>query len=179
MKYYPIVQTVLRSGAAWSELNNYQYQSFASELLYSICSPSTGACYFFLFLYMQPKAWLIFRSIIFCKTLEDDTTSPPLLTEAIRRRNNTIDNDSLFYMSYLDDDELEEIIDLHGHKLSQHSQFTDTTEASSDSDTSKSRRSSAKDNNNSMKVKQRSIVSFSYLFSLSSWSRSECEASEL
>ena len=38
------------SGAAWNEFNNYQYKTFPSQLMNYICSPSTGACYFFLFL---------------------------------------------------------------------------------------------------------------------------------
>ena len=73
MKYYPLIQVLIRryelllgylvyinnriwfavlycSGAAWNEFNNYQYQTFASQLMNSICSPSSGACYFFLFL---------------------------------------------------------------------------------------------------------------------------------
>ena len=78
MKYYPLIQVFIRryviqaddtaksathkntyvnnlichvcSGATWNEFNNYQYQTFASQLMNSICSPSSGACYFFLFL---------------------------------------------------------------------------------------------------------------------------------
>ena len=45
--YY--VRTIY-SGASWNEFNNYQYQTFASQLLNSIASPSSGALYFFLFL---------------------------------------------------------------------------------------------------------------------------------
>ena len=44
------LNNALYSGAAWNEFNNYQYETFASQLMNYICSPSTGACYFFLFL---------------------------------------------------------------------------------------------------------------------------------
>eukprot|EP01036_Dinobryon_divergens_P022964 gene22964-31270_t len=64
VKYYPIIQVFIRSGAAWNEFNNYQYETFASQLMNYICSPSTGACYFFLFLYMQPRAYMVFCSIL-------------------------------------------------------------------------------------------------------------------
>lgn len=50
MKYYPVVQTICRFGAIWDEYDNYRYSSFASRIMAAICGPSTGACYFFVFL---------------------------------------------------------------------------------------------------------------------------------
>lgn len=51
---------MLYSGAAWNEFNNYQYQTFESQLMNYICSPSTGAFYFFLFLVrLQTRAVMI------------------------------------------------------------------------------------------------------------------------
>jgi hypothetical protein len=50
MKYYPLVQALCRSGAAWNEFDGYKYDSFASFVMASVCSPSTGACYFAVFL---------------------------------------------------------------------------------------------------------------------------------
>jgi hypothetical protein len=50
MKYYPFVQAICRSGAAWNEFDNYRYSTYGSALLANICSPSTGACYFIVFL---------------------------------------------------------------------------------------------------------------------------------
>jgi hypothetical protein len=50
MKYYPFVQALCRSGAAWNEFDNYRYSTYPSALLANICSPSTGACYFVVFL---------------------------------------------------------------------------------------------------------------------------------
>ncbi len=50
MKYYPLVQALCRSGAAWNEFQGYQYSTFPSFIMASVCSPSTGACYFAVFL---------------------------------------------------------------------------------------------------------------------------------
>ena len=54
---------MLYSGAAWNEFNNYQYQTFESQLMNYICSPSTGACYFFLFLVrLQTRALILLHT---------------------------------------------------------------------------------------------------------------------
>lgn len=57
LKYYPLVQVLCRCGAAWDEFDNYRYSNFYSSLLRSICSPSTGLCYFIVFLIMQPGSY--------------------------------------------------------------------------------------------------------------------------
>jgi hypothetical protein len=50
MKYYPLAQAILRSGAAWNEFDDYRYDSFASNMMAAVCSPSTGIAYFVIFL---------------------------------------------------------------------------------------------------------------------------------
>ena len=50
MRYYPLVQALCRSGAAWNEFDSYRYSTFPSAIMAGICSPSTGACYFVVFL---------------------------------------------------------------------------------------------------------------------------------
>jgi hypothetical protein len=55
MKYYPLLQALSRSGAAWDEFNRTGDSGyFPSSLMRSICSPSSGIWYFLIFLLMQP-----------------------------------------------------------------------------------------------------------------------------
>jgi hypothetical protein len=49
MKYYPVVQALSRSGAAWNEFQG-DTGSFASNLTSNVCSPSIGIGYFIVFL---------------------------------------------------------------------------------------------------------------------------------
>jgi len=108
MKYYPIVQVLVRSGSAWNEFDGYKYSSFTSQLLASICSPSTGAFYFLLFLYMQPKAFTIFCSLFYCGNPE---SSRPLHESNIDNTTINLRADSFNYND-LDEDELEHMIDV-------------------------------------------------------------------
>ncbi len=50
MKFYPLVQAVCRSGAAWNEWNSFSQTSFASYIMASVLSPLTGTAYFAVFL---------------------------------------------------------------------------------------------------------------------------------
>jgi hypothetical protein len=50
MRFYPLVQTLCRSGAAWNEYNNYQYSDNASTLMAAACSPLSGFFYMIIFL---------------------------------------------------------------------------------------------------------------------------------
>eukprot|EP01035_Chromulina_nebulosa_P035252 gene35252-47380_t len=125
MKYYPLIQVFIRryviqaddtaNGATWNEFNNYQYQTFASQLMNSICSPSSGACYFFLFLYMQPRAYTVFCRILrswFCCTEEDIPTADHEQRLLIANDYCHLDEEDL---NELDEDVLEQIINLNGN----------------------------------------------------------------
>eukprot|EP01036_Dinobryon_divergens_P031537 gene31537-40951_t len=107
MKYYPIAQVFIRSGAAWNEYNDSQYRSFASQLVSDITSPSTGAVYFVLFLYMQPRAYLVFCRIlrnVFCME-GNEAKAPEISGEFYLREDSCTD------MNDLDEDELESLIE--------------------------------------------------------------------
>jgi hypothetical protein len=55
MKYYPLMQAISRSGAAWDEFGTAGSSGyFPSGLMRSICSPISGIGYFLIFVVMQP-----------------------------------------------------------------------------------------------------------------------------
>jgi hypothetical protein len=50
IKYYPIAQVIVRSGAIWNEYDDYKYSCFASAMWNAITGPTLGIFCFFIFL---------------------------------------------------------------------------------------------------------------------------------
>eukprot|EP01038_Epipyxis_sp_PR26KG_P008578 gene8578-11591_t len=64
MKYYPLVQAICRSGAAWNEFDLGKFSNFNSQITAAVLAPSIGAGYFFVFLIMQPNALRLLFDIL-------------------------------------------------------------------------------------------------------------------
>lgn len=80
MLYYPLVQALGRSGAAWYEFQygfNFDPDSvsrlqFVAQLYVAIITPAASVGYFYLFITMQPKAYEIFISWFGCRADTDN-----------------------------------------------------------------------------------------------------------
>eukprot|EP01038_Epipyxis_sp_PR26KG_P015672 gene15672-21198_t len=101
MKYYPLVQAICRSGAAWNEFDFGNFSTYPSQISAGICSPSTGAGYFLIFLLMQPNALKMVTELI---------CNPSLLcfnsNENHIKKLNNITNTSNFYNNKNNNNEL-------------------------------------------------------------------------
>jgi hypothetical protein len=96
--FYPVVQAIGRSGYAWYEfeygvnidVDDPTQEQFASLIFLTIITPMVSIGYLIIFLVMQPRAYLEFKRMIFCKEYDEPIENSTKGDDEVSQNRDTL-----------------------------------------------------------------------------------------